>query len=889
MSNNSTYIAEGVGYTAKKMRVLKDASRFEKFFPKPTFTDPVTVNGIDTIETVSIAKKIVLQTLADTVKVAPTLKGKDLNETCRNVWNFFYNHYQYKIDKPGVEQLRRPARAFADRKSGVDCDCFAISVSSFLTNLGIRHYFRVVKMYGKDYYQHIYIIVPKTKTSNKNNRADYYVIDPVVENYNEEPQNITLKTDIEMSIPVQYLNGIGSNEAADDLNVNLLGTEFDHLGESLGEAEAVIDNIYPEFLGAMHKHLSRTAKKIRSNPRSISMLYKPRETVQAIEGLLGVWHDEEKRDAELDRLASIEETLMQPAFRGLGNALLSDTKFFETINSTDEELSGLGSAPTLGAIKILQKGKTVVKNTAAKAKEAAAKAAAATKAAAQKAAEAAKAAAAKTAAATKAAAEKAAEATKAAAQKAAAATKAAAQKAAEAAKAAAAKTAAAAKAAAQKTAEAAKNAAAKTKEVVQKAAAKTKEVAKKVGQAVVKYNPVSLAARGAVIVAMKVNFGRLASRAYWGYFSQAEAAKAGVTASYHSKAVQAKNKLEETFVQKMKGDAAALKKAIITGRAAKVVAKLAKGVKGLGALKNLLKNVFSKQQQAAPAPAAQKVVAAQAARVAPQAQKMAVLKSEINRPENAAAKQALVSQQALKRMTPHQHAVAKQLYKKGLPNRFTRTIKPLTQAQAEIAVTDVNGLGLDPATATLIAAGMAILVPMIALFAKLFKGKKGGDSEELPDGSEYSARGMDTENEDDIQPGDENKEYNPLDLLQTAMKTANDLVDLANKNKPKTPKSSSNNNPPPPPAPSQPQYTQPIDTYDNEVNNTPEPASTPTETEEKKGMSKGMIAGLAAAGLAVVGGIIYAVSRPKERAVNGTENNGVAGNKPTPKLKVVKI
>ena len=54
---------------------------------------------------------------SDTAKLAPILKGKSLEETLRNNWNFVYNHIQYKLDTPGIEELRRPARTWAERKS----------------------------------------------------------------------------------------------------------------------------------------------------------------------------------------------------------------------------------------------------------------------------------------------------------------------------------------------------------------------------------------------------------------------------------------------------------------------------------------------------------------------------------------------------------------------------------------------------------------------------------------------------------------------------------------------------------------------------------------------------------------------------------------------------
>lgn len=116
-----------------------------------------------------------------------------------------------------------------------------------------------------------------------------------------------------------------------------------------------------------------------------------------------------------------------------------------------------------------------------------------------------------------------------------------------------------------------KNAHKKVKEEVQKL--KTKEGRKalfdKIKKGLKKFNPVTLAVRAAMLVAMRTNAGRIASRAYWGYFSKDEAKRAGVTESYWSKAKKAVNALEKLFVERLSGDASTLRKSIVSGRAAK--------------------------------------------------------------------------------------------------------------------------------------------------------------------------------------------------------------------------------------------------------------------------------------------------------------------------------
>ncbi|ELR71765.1 hypothetical protein C900_02350 [Fulvivirga imtechensis AK7] len=150
---------------ALKKRKIKPGYKYDRLFPKS--------RGVDTVvqpegkaklhHTINLIKEVVATTLKDTEKVAPTLKASTLRETCCNVWQFVYDHFQYQLDKKGVEQVRRPSRMWKDRLG--DCDCMTVMICSILTNLNIGHKVRITK-YAKNNpwllprYQHIYPIVP---------------------------------------------------------------------------------------------------------------------------------------------------------------------------------------------------------------------------------------------------------------------------------------------------------------------------------------------------------------------------------------------------------------------------------------------------------------------------------------------------------------------------------------------------------------------------------------------------------------------------------------------------------------------------------------------------------------------------------------------------------
>nr|GFC73732.1 hypothetical protein [Tanacetum cinerariifolium] len=143
-------------------RKLQSGSQYDRFFPVADLkrTDPVVMPDGDTFDTIELMAKVARQYQADTSGIAPLMRGNSLKKTCNNIWDFWYNHCQYTPDKSGVEQLRRPLRAWADRVAGIDCDCYAIGVSTMLLNLGIPHKLRKTKYNGKAEYQHIYVVVP---------------------------------------------------------------------------------------------------------------------------------------------------------------------------------------------------------------------------------------------------------------------------------------------------------------------------------------------------------------------------------------------------------------------------------------------------------------------------------------------------------------------------------------------------------------------------------------------------------------------------------------------------------------------------------------------------------------------------------------------------------
>jgi len=206
-SNFPIRMLDGVGVVASKKRSINLSNTYDQYFPKPNYYDPILVhNGENEMTIDQFIPKIVREYSSDTEKIAELLAKSNIEATCRSIFDFIYKNIQYNPDSPHEEQIRRPARTWADRVRGVDCDCYTTFISSILTNLRIPHYLRMAAYNPTRGFQHIYVIVPKNP---KNLRGEYFTIDPVLDRFNEEKKPFT-KVHDKLMKPVSALS-VGVN------------------------------------------------------------------------------------------------------------------------------------------------------------------------------------------------------------------------------------------------------------------------------------------------------------------------------------------------------------------------------------------------------------------------------------------------------------------------------------------------------------------------------------------------------------------------------------------------------------------------------------------------------------------------------------------------------
>jgi len=303
-----------LGLTASFQRRIKSGNQYNHLFPKPDFSDTLLQEG-NVNDTVHLMGDYIKKYKSDTAKLAPILKGKSLEETLRNNWNFVYNHIQYKLDTPGIEELRRPARTWAERKSGVDCDCYTIFLCTLLLNQRIEPVIRIVQIPPATTFHHVYPIVYK-----KGKSGLYYTLDAVLDRFNYE-KPFSKKQDYTMDqlgIPIKGLHGIPENNKA------LTCLDLDDIG-NLGSTD---DPVYARLVA--------TRDIIAEYPASIAPFEDPERFLKELNYAIDNWHTP-NRDQALKILAEREKQLdeIQPL-----NGLIADVG--ENLeNMTDDQVEAM--------------------------------------------------------------------------------------------------------------------------------------------------------------------------------------------------------------------------------------------------------------------------------------------------------------------------------------------------------------------------------------------------------------------------------------------------------------------------------------------------------------------------------------------------------------------
>lgn len=178
-----------------------------------------------------------------TAKISPKFRRNTVKATCDAIYDFLYNHVQYKADDRD-QLLRSPACSWSQRREGIDCKSYSIFSGCILANLGMKFYIRKIKQpsLAPDEFTHVYIIVPEDQKTGKLS-AGYYVID-ATKHQNTEA-TFTAKKDIYMSLPHYGLNAPATASQSNDIDGFL---RFTTMLRSLGVQKVIVEDLQSHVL-----------------------------------------------------------------------------------------------------------------------------------------------------------------------------------------------------------------------------------------------------------------------------------------------------------------------------------------------------------------------------------------------------------------------------------------------------------------------------------------------------------------------------------------------------------------------------------------------------------------------------------------------------------------
>ena len=225
---------------AQKKRNISTSTQYDGYIKKADNKTNLIKADAGIPDTIVLMKSVIKESTLQAAALAQVLRGENKYDTCRNVWNFFYDNVQYTRDEKGKEQVRTFNRMYLDRFRGVDCDCYTVSICALLINLGIESYIRIAAYSKKTGFQHVYVVVV-----DETQPRGYLIIDPVMENFDAEHPFI-YKEDYKIRANYQRLEGLETEK-----NINFTIMQDKYLGQNRANTDSnELDGIFDTLLSA---------------------------------------------------------------------------------------------------------------------------------------------------------------------------------------------------------------------------------------------------------------------------------------------------------------------------------------------------------------------------------------------------------------------------------------------------------------------------------------------------------------------------------------------------------------------------------------------------------------------------------------------------------------
>lgn len=207
-------------------RHIKSGTEYNHLFPKSKGEVVVIKRYAKLEDTIKFLPNAIGKTLNQTKLIAPVLTHETPYETCKNIWEFVFDHIEYRKDETGKEQIQSPQYTWAVRKG--DCDDYTVMIVSILRNLGYQTVLRIAMYTPENGFQHIYPVAILPDGSE-------IIMDCVAKKFNYE---VPFIKKIDNNMELQFLNGLpdtrtsrtNQNIDADDLLEGYGGDDVGDLG-----------------------------------------------------------------------------------------------------------------------------------------------------------------------------------------------------------------------------------------------------------------------------------------------------------------------------------------------------------------------------------------------------------------------------------------------------------------------------------------------------------------------------------------------------------------------------------------------------------------------------------------------------------------------------------
>ena len=163
--------------------------------------------------------------VSQTKNIAQQFKGKDIKDTCANVWYWLKNNIDYKKDDDSHQIVKYPSKLLSDGTS--DCKSFALFTAGILKNLNIPFVIRYINQDGDSVPKHVYVVA-----YDENLQPVY--IDVVYTSFDAQPPQIKYQKDYNYNtMKVSAIAGITNKTTNDPLR--------DFINKKMGEVYGIGD------------------------------------------------------------------------------------------------------------------------------------------------------------------------------------------------------------------------------------------------------------------------------------------------------------------------------------------------------------------------------------------------------------------------------------------------------------------------------------------------------------------------------------------------------------------------------------------------------------------------------------------------------------------------